>query len=153
MVTNGERCQQSALTSPTQSHWVNTGTHTVNQARPFIQTRVNRQISAYTVSHTVICLLLHQGFVRAFILRPLPLLCVCVCVCKIHLALLYFYYDVSRTTNLYDGGSAIFLTASIFIKPKRCLDFEKYDAWGTHVFHFSITSVFFSECLDYVITQ
>lgn len=45
------------------------------------------------VRNTVSCLLLHQGFIHAFIPGALPLLCACVRACAIHSALLYFYYD------------------------------------------------------------
>lgn len=45
MVTNGERRHESALTSPTQSHWVNTGSCAVNRTGA-VHANANRQTSA-----------------------------------------------------------------------------------------------------------
>lgn len=53
--------------------------------------------------------------------------CVRVCAFAIHSAVLYFYYDVRLTKNLFDGGSAISLRATVSIKPKQWPDFETHD--------------------------
>lgn len=79
--------------------------------------------------------------------------CVCVCVYNPFSFAVFLLWCETDKKNLYDWGAAIFLTATISVKPKRHPDFEENDVWGTHSFHFFITSVALSECSDYVITQ
>lgn len=95
MVTNGEHCQQSALTSPTQSHWVNRGTHTVDQAPLFMQTCVN--INAHSQSHRYLPTFTSRFHTCLYSWSITFVVCARVCAFVIHSAVLYFYYDVRLT--------------------------------------------------------
>lgn len=86
----------------------------------------NRLASAL-ITHTVTRMYLHHTRLHTWVIMNLILWFYGLCCISV--------MTLNWNKNLYDGGSAIFFTAAIFIKPKRQPDFEKYDVRWTQVFH------------------